>query len=171
MAEIYPKWMAAHGVMIVTPVNWYQAPSVLKLMIDRLVCADGGNPDPTSTGGKDPLKAKQLELQGWPYPRHLAGRVFAVVVHGDAAGTENLRRILCDWLQDIGLLPSGHLSQIDRYVGYLAPYATSHDDLDRDKDLQEDVRNAARALVRAVKDRRSGKLEPGDRGLHEARPK
>ena len=22
-------------------------------MIDRLVCADGGNPDPTSTGGKD----------------------------------------------------------------------------------------------------------------------
>ena len=40
-----------------------------------------------------------------------------------------------------------------------------------DKDLQEDVRNAARALVQAVKDRRSGKLEPVDRGLHEARPK
>jgi hypothetical protein len=33
--------------------DWYQAPSTLKLMIDRLVCADGGNPDPTSTGGKD----------------------------------------------------------------------------------------------------------------------
>ena len=45
MAEIYPKWVAAHGVMIVCPVNWYQAPSSLKLMIDRLVCADGGNPD------------------------------------------------------------------------------------------------------------------------------
>ena len=30
MAEIYPKWVAAHGVMIVTPVNWYQAPSGLK---------------------------------------------------------------------------------------------------------------------------------------------
>lgn len=41
MAEIYPKWVAAHGVMIVCPVNWYQAPSTLKLMIDRLVCADG----------------------------------------------------------------------------------------------------------------------------------
>ena len=27
MAEIYPMWAAAHGVMIVTPVNWYQAPS------------------------------------------------------------------------------------------------------------------------------------------------
>ena len=58
----------------------------LKLMIDRLVCADGGNPDPTTTGGKDPAKAKALELKGWHYPRHLAGRAFAVVVHGDAAG-------------------------------------------------------------------------------------
>src|SRR5262245_43923799 len=59
MNEIYPKWVAAHGIMIVCPVNWYQAPSSLKLMIDRLVCADGGNPDPTSTGGKDPMKAKR----------------------------------------------------------------------------------------------------------------
>jgi multimeric flavodoxin WrbA len=171
MAEIYPQWVAAHGVMIITPVNWYQAPSVLKLMIDRLVCADGGNPDPTSTEGKDPTKAKALELKGWPYPRHLAGRVFSVVVHGDAAGTENLRRILSDWLQDIGLIPSGHQGQIDRYVGYLMPYATSHDDFDRDTDFQGDVGNAALALVQAVKDRRSGKLQPPDRGLHEARPK
>ncbi len=171
MADIYPLWVAAHGVMIVTPVNWYQAPSVLKLMIDRLVCADGGNPDPTSTGGKDPAKAKTLELKGWPYPRHLAGRVFSVVVHGDSAGTENLRRILADWLQDIGLIPAGHLALLDRYIGYLTPYATSHDDLDRDTDVQRDVRNAALALVQAVKDRRSGRLQPPDRGLHEARPK
>jgi multimeric flavodoxin WrbA len=171
MNEIYPKWVAAHGVMIVCPVNWYQAPSSLKLMMDRLVCADGGNPDPTSTHGKDAKKAKELELKGWPYPRHLAGRVFSVVVHGDAAGAENLRRILSDWMEDIGMIPSGHLGHIDRYVGYLTPYATSHDDLDKDEDFQEDVRNAARALVQAVKDRRSGKLQPPDRGLHEARPK
>ena len=171
MAELYPKWVAAHGVMIVCPVNWYQAPSSLKLMIDRLVCADGGNPDISSTAGKDPLKAKALELKGWPYPRHLAGRVYSVIVHGDAAGTENLRRILTDWLLDIGMIPSGHLSLIDRYVGYLSPYATSHDDLDRDEGFQDDVRNAARALVQAVKDRRSGKLQPPDRGLHEAKPK
>jgi hypothetical protein len=112
-----------------------------------------------------------LELAGWPYPRHLAGRVFSVVVHGDASGTENLRRILSDWMEDIGMIPSGHLGHIDRFIGYLEPYATSHDDLDADQDLQEDVRNAARALVQAVIDRRSGKLEPPDRGLHEARPK
>jgi multimeric flavodoxin WrbA len=46
MNEIYERWAAAHGVIIVTPVYWYQVPSALKLMIDRLVCADGGNPDP-----------------------------------------------------------------------------------------------------------------------------
>ena len=40
MAEIYPRWVAAHGVMILCPVHWYQAPSSLKLMIDRLVYAD-----------------------------------------------------------------------------------------------------------------------------------
>src|ERR1700704_3625775 len=101
MSEIYPRWVAAQGIMIVTPVYWYQAPSVLKLMIDRLVCADGGNPDPTTTHGKDPKKAKALELSGWSYPRHLANRVFGVVVHGDAAGAETLRRSLTDWLTDM----------------------------------------------------------------------
>jgi multimeric flavodoxin WrbA len=49
MAEIYERFVWAHGVMIVTPVYWEQVPSGLKLMMDRMVCADGGNPDPTST--------------------------------------------------------------------------------------------------------------------------
>src|SRR5262249_31479955 len=86
MNELYPRFVAAHGIMIVTPVYWYQAPAVLKLLMDRMVCADGGNPDPSSTQGKDPRLAKRLELAGWDYPRHLAGRAFAVVVHGDTAG-------------------------------------------------------------------------------------
>ncbi len=171
MAEIYPKWVAAHGVMIVTPVNWYQAPSGLKAMIDRLVCADGGNPDPTSTGGKDPRKAKDLEMKGWDYPRHLAGRTFAVVVHGDAAGAETLRRILVDWLKDIGLVSAGHAAELDRYLGYYEPYATSHEALDRDRALQEETRNAARALVQAVKLLRRGRLAEPDARLREVRPK
>ncbi len=171
MAEIYPMWAAAHGVMIVTPVNWYQAPSGLKSMIDRLVCADGGNPDPTSTSGKDPKKAKEIELKGWDYPRHLAGRAFSVVVHGDAAGTETLRRILTDWLRDIGLVSAGHAAELDRYVGYYEPYATSHDALDRDRALQDETRNAARALVQAVKLMRRGKFAQPDARLREVRPK
>lgn len=171
MAEIYPRWVAAHGVMIVAPVNWYQAPSTLKLMIDRLVCADGGNPDPTTTGGKDPKRAKELELKGWSYPRHLAGRVFSVVVHGDAAGVENLRRILTDWLCDIGLIPAGHKALLGSYIGYYRPYATSHTDLDDDVAFQAETRNAARTLVEAVRLRRRGRLEQPDRKLRETRPK
>ena len=31
---------------------------------------------------KKPDEAKALELNGWSYPRHLAGRLFAVFVHG-----------------------------------------------------------------------------------------
>jgi multimeric flavodoxin WrbA len=80
MNEIYPMWVAAHGIMIITPVNWYQVSSPLKLMMDRLVCADGGNPDPTRTQGKNAELAKRIELEGWDYPRHLAGRLFSVVV-------------------------------------------------------------------------------------------
>lgn len=155
MGEIYPRWVAAHAVMIVTPVYWYQAPSVLKLMIDRLVCADGGNPDPTSTGGKDPAKAKELELRGWPYPRHLAGRAFSVIVHGDAEGAETLRRSLSDWLSDLQLVAADSAS-IARYVGYYEPYATSHDALDEDTAIHEEVRNAARALLGKVRELRGG---------------
>ena len=88
MNEIFPLWVAARGIMIVTPVNWYHAPTGLKAMIDRLVCADGGNPDPTSTHGKKATEAKALELKGWAYPKHLEGRHFAVVVHGDTVGAE-----------------------------------------------------------------------------------
>jgi multimeric flavodoxin WrbA len=171
MAEIYPLWAAAHGVMIVCPVNWYQAPSTLKLMIDRLVCADGGNPDPTSTGGKDAERAKKLELAGWPYPRHLVGRVFSVVVHGDAEGVETLRRILADWLSSMGLVDAGNKSVVGAYVGYYQPYATSHDDLDRDVDFQHEVENAARSLAKAVALLRAGKLEQPDEALPEVRPK
>ncbi len=171
MNEIYPMWVRAHGIMIVTPVNWYQAPSGLKSMIDRLVCADGGNPDPTSTQGKDPEKAKALELKGWPYPRHLAGRLFSVVVHGDASGTENLRRILTDWLSDMALIPAGSKALLDRYVGYYRDYATSHDDFDHDRDFQAEVRNAAETLIRAVTLKRQGKSVEADAGIKSPRPK
>lgn len=171
MNEIYPRWAAAHGVFVTAPVNYYQAPSVLKLMIDRLVCADGGNPDPTSTGGKDPAAAKRLELEGWPFPKHLAGRAFAVVVHGDASGVENLRRMLCDWLADLELVPAGPTATIDRYLGYYAPYATSHDELDRDQGLQAEVETAAASLLQTVREMRSGKYRRPDHGIEPPRRK
>lgn len=171
MAEIYPRWVAAHGVMIVCPVHWYQAPSSLKLMMDRLVCADGGNPDPTSTAGKNPQKAKEIELNGWDYPRHLAGRVFSVVVHGDTAGADTLKDNLANWLEDMGLIAAGHAAVIDSYIGYYKPYATSHQELDQDHGFQEEVRNAARSLVNAVRLLRRGDLKQPDGSLRDPRPK
>ena len=171
MNEVYPLWVRAHGIMLITPVNWYHASSPMKLMIDRLVCADGGNPDPTSTHGKDALKAKALELAGWPYPRHLEGRVFAIVVHGDVEGAENVRRSLSDWLRFMRLTPAGVPAELDRYIGYFEPYATSHEALDRDEAIQEEVRNAARTLLEAVQARRAGRLVSAGDDLEPVRQK
>lgn len=171
MAEIYERWTAAHGVLIITPVYWYQMPSGLKLMVDRLVCADGGNTDPTTTGGKNAKKAKELELAGWPYPKHLAGRVYGLVVHGDVAGIEGVRRSLSDWLDWMGLIDAGTQARLDRFIGYYEPYATSHDALDNDKPMQEEVRNVARAVVHAVGAARAGRLLPPDAALRQPRPK
>src|SRR5581483_11410182 len=169
--EIYPLWVRAHGIMLITPVNWYHASSPMKLMIDRLVCADGGNPDPTSTHGKDALKAKALELAGWPYPRHLEGRVFSIVVHGDVEGAENVRRSLSDWLRFMRLVPAGVPAELDRYIGYFEPYATSHDALDRDQAMQDEVRIAALTLAEAAHANHAGKLLQAGRDLKPARQK
>jgi multimeric flavodoxin WrbA len=171
MNEIYPMWAEAHGVMLITPVNWYSPTSPLKLMMDRLVCADGGNPDPSRTHGKEAKAAKQIELDGWDYPQHLAGRLFACVVHGDVEGAENVRRAISDWLCFMGLCPPGPKAHLDRYIGYWEPYATSHEALDRDTAVQEEVRNAARTLLEGVEADRAGKLAAAGTGLASPRTK
>lgn len=159
MAEIYERWAHAHAVLLVSPVYWYQSPSPLKLMIDRLVCADGGNPDPTSTSGKKAGQAKALEMAGWDYPQHLAGRAYGLVIHGDVAGVEGSRRALSDWLDWMGFIDAGAQARLDRLIGYYEPYATSHEALDRDMAVQEEARNVARAVAHAVVELRAGRLQ------------
>jgi len=171
MNEIYPLWVAAHGIMIVSPVNWYHAPTGLKAMMDRLVCADGGNPDPSSTHGKKVDEAKSLELAGWPYPRHLAGRHFGIVVHGDSVGAETLRRSLSNWLTDMCLISCGRFGEADGYIGYMEPYATSHRALDDDEAFQQETINVAKALANAVGLARAGRLENPGQGLTEPNSK
>ncbi len=171
MADIYAQWVAAHAIIILTPVYWYQTPSVLKLMIDRLVCADGGNPDPTLTSGKDAEMAKAVELAGWPYPKHLAGRAYGVVVHGDVAGIEGVRRSLTDWLDWMGLIDAGTFAKLDRFIGYYESYAESHATLDRDVPMQEEVKNVARAVAAAVHGIRENRLLEPDAHLRNPRPK
>lgn len=171
MNDIYPMWVEAHGIFITTPVNWYHVSSPMKLMIDRMVCCDGGNPDPSLTHGKDARLAKEVELRGWDYPRHLKGRHFSVVVHGDVEGAENVRRSVSDWLRSMKLTPAGPDAELDRYIGYWEPYATSHDALDKDANIQDEVRIAAEELVRAVRAHRDGKMIQTGEGLESPRQK
>ena len=61
-------------------------------MIDRLVWRRRGNPDPTTTRGKDAEpSAKALEANRLGLPEHLIPR-YGLVVHGDVAGIEGVRR-------------------------------------------------------------------------------
>lgn len=103
-----------------------QSPGPLKLVIDRLICADGGNPDPTSTSGKTAAKTKALEIAGRDCPKNLAGRVYGLVVHGDVASIEDARRWLSDWLDWMGFIDAGAAARLDRYIGHYESYATSH---------------------------------------------
>ena len=126
---------------------------------------DGGNPDPTRTHGKDASAAKEIELAGWEYPRHLEGRLFSCVIHGDAEGADGARRSICDWLTALGLTAAGHAAVLDRYIGCWQPYATSHEALDGDEAIQEEVKNAARALLAGVRSQRQGLRPDADAGL------
>jgi multimeric flavodoxin WrbA len=127
-------------------------------MMDRLVCADGGNPDPTTTHGKEAAKAKAIELSGWDYPKHLAWRLFSLVVHGDAKGVIEVKRALFDWLTSMDLESAGPTAELSRYIGYWKPYATSHEELDQDQNLQEEVKIAAETLITALKSQARGQL-------------
>ena len=56
-------------------------------------------------------------------------------------------------------------------VGWYQHYATSHDDLDKDKALFAEVKNAALALANMVKLIRAGKYHAPDQKLRDPREK
>jgi len=69
------------------------------------------------------------------------------------------------------LIPAGASAELNRYVGYYEPYATSHEALDRDDAFQTEVCNAARTLMDAVTAKREGRLVTAGINLKEPRPK
>ena len=66
---------------------------------------------------------------------------------------------------------AGAGARLDRYIGYYEPYANSHDTMDADKPLWEEVRNVARAVAAGVRDLRAGKLALPSAKLRNPRPK
>lgn len=89
--DLYARLDLADAWAIIGPVNWYAPSSNLKLMFDRLVCMNGGNPREDLIDHKDPEKAMRLETSPeWPALRmnHLEGRTAAFFCYGDSGGDE-----------------------------------------------------------------------------------
>lgn len=89
--NMYARLDAADAWAIIGPVNWYAPSSNLKLMFDRLVCMNGGNPNEKSIDHKDPEKAMVLEHSeewGKLSLNHLEGRTAAFFCYGDDGGDE-----------------------------------------------------------------------------------
>jgi hypothetical protein len=78
---------------------------------------------------------------------------------------------MMDWASDMYLISAGSKAELDAYIGYFGPYATSHQALDRDAAFQEEVRQAALVLAEAVRAKRDGKFIEARARFHEPRPK
>lgn len=89
--DLYARLDMADAWAIIGPVNWYSCPSNLKLMFDRLVCMNGGNPDEETIDHKNPEKAMALEhSEDWKTMtlNHLEGRTTGFFCYGDEGGDE-----------------------------------------------------------------------------------
>jgi len=89
--DLYARLDLADAWAIIGPVNWYAPSSNLKLMFDRLVCMNGGNPREDLIAHKDPEKAMALEHSAeWAElsQNHLEGRTAAFFCYGDGGGDE-----------------------------------------------------------------------------------
>lgn len=89
--DLYARLDLADAWAIIGPINWYAPTSNLKLMFDRLVCMNGGNPREELIRHKDPELAMQVEHSPqWAElsVNHLEGRTAAFFCYGDAGGDE-----------------------------------------------------------------------------------
>lgn len=89
--DLYARLDLADAWAIIGPVNWYAPSANLKLMFDRLVCMNGGNPREDLIDHKNPELAMQLERSDqWKELslNHLEGRTAAFFCYGDDAQEE-----------------------------------------------------------------------------------
>ncbi len=123
--DLYSRLDLADAWAIIGPVNWYGPTSNLKLMFDRLVCANGGNPREDLIDHKNPEKAMALEHSPeWESLslNHLEGRTAAFFCYSDEGANE--------------MDPSGRPKKL-RHKGWFDP----------EKEPFEDMRQAYAPLV------------------------
>jgi NADPH-dependent FMN reductase len=89
--DLYSRLDLADAWAIIGPVNWYGSTSNLKLMFDRLVCMNGGNPREETIEHKNAEVAMKLEHSPeWEELsiNHLEGRTAGFFCYGDGGGDE-----------------------------------------------------------------------------------
>ena len=89
--DLYARLDLADAWAIIGPVNWYAPSSTLKLLFDRLVCCNGGNPREDLIEHKNPELAMRLEHEErWKELalNHLEGRTAGFFIYGDDAAEE-----------------------------------------------------------------------------------
>jgi len=89
--DLYSRLDLADAWAIIGPINWYAPTSNLKLMFDRLVCMNGGNPREDLIEHKDAELAKKLEHSPqWKELslNHLEGRTAGFFCYGDGGADE-----------------------------------------------------------------------------------
>jgi hypothetical protein len=89
--HLYERLARADAWAFIGPINWYAPSSNLKLLFDRLVCINGGNPRPDLIEKKDTLLAQALERSSeWASltKNHLEGRTAAFFCYGDQGGAD-----------------------------------------------------------------------------------
>ena len=89
--DLYSRLDLADAWAIIGPINWYGPTSNLKLMFDRLVCMNGGNPREALIDHKNPEKAMTLEhAPEWEElsVNHLEGRTAGFFCYGDEGANE-----------------------------------------------------------------------------------
>jgi multimeric flavodoxin WrbA len=89
--DIYGRLARSDAWAFIGPMNWYAPTTGFKLLFDRLVCMNGGNPRPDLIDKKDTLKAQALERSElWQElsRNHLEGRTAAFFTYGDDGGPD-----------------------------------------------------------------------------------
>jgi hypothetical protein len=71
----------------------------------------------------------------------------------------------------MSLIAAGRVAELDGFIGYMEPYATSHQAFDDDVAFQKEVSNAARALGKAVLLHEAGRYDSPSAGLVDPEPK
>lgn len=89
--RLYERLARADAWAFIGPINWYGPTTNFKLMFDRLVCMNGGNPRPDLIEKKSTVLAQQLERSAsWAglSKNHLEGRTAAFFCYGDQGAAD-----------------------------------------------------------------------------------